>query len=189
MTLDTRTSILDTAEALTKQKGLGGFSYRDIAHVVGIKTSSIHYHFPTKEDLAAALVERYVASFTELATSISASRLNGYEQIRTLFAALVELSGRNRNLCLCGMLCAEIPLVPEPVKLTLDQFFTSFEVWLETILGLGVQDGSIQSSINPHAVAKELAATVEGAMLIARSRSEGSYFREVLDNVLARLRG
>jgi AcrR family transcriptional regulator len=36
-----------------------GFSFGEIAADVGIKGSSVHYHFPTKDDLAAAVVRRW----------------------------------------------------------------------------------------------------------------------------------
>ena len=55
---DTKTKILDLAETLTQTKGFNGFSYIDLANEIGIKTSSIHYYFKAKDDLAAALVER-----------------------------------------------------------------------------------------------------------------------------------
>lgn len=49
--------ILNTAESLIQKMGYNGFSYKDIALIVGIKTSSIHYYYPTKEDLAAAVID------------------------------------------------------------------------------------------------------------------------------------
>ena len=39
--------------------GFGGFSFREIAADVGIKSSSVHYHCPTKQDLAAAIIRRW----------------------------------------------------------------------------------------------------------------------------------
>jgi len=45
---DTRTRILDLAEGLTQAKGFKGFSYLDLAEEIGIKNSSIHYHFKAK---------------------------------------------------------------------------------------------------------------------------------------------
>jgi TetR/AcrR family transcriptional regulator, transcriptional repressor for nem operon len=41
----------------------GGYhaaSFRDIAAAVAIKSASVHYHFPTKEDLGAAVLRRYL---------------------------------------------------------------------------------------------------------------------------------
>jgi len=49
--IDIYKHILTVAEGLIQSQGYNTFSYRDIANQVGVKTSSIHYHFPTKADL------------------------------------------------------------------------------------------------------------------------------------------
>jgi len=51
---DIKTAILNAAERRMQFGGFGGFSFREIAADVGIKSSSVHYHFPTKENRAAA---------------------------------------------------------------------------------------------------------------------------------------
>src|ERR1700732_273229 len=58
---DVKTAIMDAAERRMQLGGFGGFSFREIAADVGIKSSSVHYHFPTKEDLAAAVLWRWAA--------------------------------------------------------------------------------------------------------------------------------
>ena len=59
---DVNTAILDAAEARMRLGGFNGFSFRGIAADVGVKSSSVHYHFPTKETLAAAVIHRYTDS-------------------------------------------------------------------------------------------------------------------------------
>ncbi|MCH3032011.1 TetR/AcrR family transcriptional regulator, partial [Listeria monocytogenes] len=38
--------VVDAAEGLVQQHGYNGFSYDDVAQLVGIKKPSIHHHFP-----------------------------------------------------------------------------------------------------------------------------------------------
>lgn len=56
---DMANAIMDAAERRIRLGGFGGFSFREIASDVGVKSSSVHYHFPTKENLVAAVVNRY----------------------------------------------------------------------------------------------------------------------------------
>ena len=56
---DRRSAILDVAERRIRAHGYNGFSFREIADEIGIKSASVHYHFPTKADLAAAVAKRY----------------------------------------------------------------------------------------------------------------------------------
>ncbi|MEM6465574.1 MAG: helix-turn-helix domain-containing protein, partial [Pseudomonadota bacterium] len=62
---DRRDAILDVTERLIRAHGYSGFSFRDVATEVGIKSASVHYHFPTKPDLAAAVARRYRERFAK----------------------------------------------------------------------------------------------------------------------------
>ena len=55
--------ILDAAETMARTGGYHGFSFREIAKQVGIKAASVHYHFPGKDDLGAAVTRRYTDRF------------------------------------------------------------------------------------------------------------------------------
>ena len=61
--VSTAERILDTAQALAQVRGYNGFSYADISAEVGITKPSIHHHFPSKAQLAEALIARYRRRF------------------------------------------------------------------------------------------------------------------------------
>jgi AcrR family transcriptional regulator len=54
----TRTRVLDTAERLFGDKGLGAVSVRDITQAAGVNLGAINYHFGTKEALITEVFER-----------------------------------------------------------------------------------------------------------------------------------
>ena len=57
---DIHQQILNVAETLIQTKGYNAFSYKDISELVGVKTSSIHYYFPAKEDLGKEVVKQHI---------------------------------------------------------------------------------------------------------------------------------
>ncbi|MBW7962322.1 TetR/AcrR family transcriptional regulator, partial [Bradyrhizobium sp. BR 10261] len=57
----TADDILACARTLIIAGGYNGFSYADVAEVVGIRKPSIHHHFASKVDLVRTLVSRYRA--------------------------------------------------------------------------------------------------------------------------------
>ena len=57
--------IIDIAIKMIREGGYHSFSFRQIASELGIKSASIHYHFPSKEDLGVAVVKRYSDQFLE----------------------------------------------------------------------------------------------------------------------------
>jgi len=45
---ETAERLMDLAEALIRNAGYGGFSFRDLAAEIGIKSASVHHYFPPK---------------------------------------------------------------------------------------------------------------------------------------------
>ena len=60
---DTAERLMDLAETHIRNAGYGGFSFRDLAAEAGIKSASVHHHFPTKSMMAAAVARRYADRF------------------------------------------------------------------------------------------------------------------------------
>ena len=54
-----RQQILDSALKLFSQRGYGATSVRDIAEAAGLSKGNVYHHFPDKEAIFRALLERY----------------------------------------------------------------------------------------------------------------------------------
>ena len=59
----TRQRILDTTLALYNERGEPQVSTSLIATELGISAGNLHYHFRRKDELSAALLERFVSEF------------------------------------------------------------------------------------------------------------------------------
>jgi len=67
-TVPTREVILDTAERLFAARGVDGVAVRDLAAEMGITASSLYNHFPSKQTLYEAVVERGLLPITQVVT-------------------------------------------------------------------------------------------------------------------------
>jgi AcrR family transcriptional regulator len=56
--VETRQRLLDAAERLFATRGLDSVSVRDITEQAGANTAAIHYHFGSKQDLIAGVLQR-----------------------------------------------------------------------------------------------------------------------------------
>ncbi|MDR1513134.1 MAG: TetR/AcrR family transcriptional regulator, partial [Propionibacteriaceae bacterium] len=66
----TRDTLLDAALAGFSRDGFSGTSIRDLARAVGIRESSVYKHFPSKQAIFDALVERADARLAEAAARL-----------------------------------------------------------------------------------------------------------------------
>ncbi|MEL6495798.1 MAG: TetR/AcrR family transcriptional regulator [Cyanobacteria bacterium J06623_7] len=165
----TAQKILVVAQQKVQTKGFNGFSYRDLAAEIGIKTSSIHYHFPTKDALALALVESYRAVFEVELTKIETAGGSGRSQLAKYIQLFEHNLATGNKFCLCGMLASEIDSLSDEVKQAIQKFFLANEEWLSRLITRGQKDSSLQGNGSPDLLAAQILATLEGAMLIARS--------------------
>lgn len=69
---DTRQRILDAAKGLVLERGYAGTSVDGIQKAAGISRGTFFYHFPSKDDLARALMERHAQEDHDLTESIMA---------------------------------------------------------------------------------------------------------------------
>src|SRR5262249_23286123 len=62
----TREAILDAAEVLVAERGVDGVAVRDRGRQLGLTPSSLYNHFPGKQALYEAVLERGLAPFAAL---------------------------------------------------------------------------------------------------------------------------
>jgi AcrR family transcriptional regulator len=60
-----RTQILDAALKLFSHKGYGATSVRDIAEEAGLSKGNVYHHFPDKETIFRALIDRYFEAMSQ----------------------------------------------------------------------------------------------------------------------------
>lgn len=164
---DRREAILNVAEKLIRSHGYSGFSFREVATEVGIKSASVHYHFPTKPDLAAAVAKRYRERFADAVNTAEKSGEKRIDAWRNLFHKALKADGL---MCLCGILAAEGNSLPEQVAAEAHAF-----------LELGI------ASLNEASPGRgtQILSQLEGAMLIARSTGNPDVFEDATANLKA----
>jgi TetR/AcrR family transcriptional repressor of nem operon len=170
-----RQTLLDAARPMVQARGYNALSFRDLAEKVGIKSSSVHYHFPTKGDLGAALARQYTdegAAYLETLLSSSPDIGACITRYAAIFRAALE---RDNRMCLCGIMAAEHDDLPAQVREEVDRFTTLNLQWLTRLLSRRRSKGS-QGMIGKQALA--IYAAIQGAQLIARGRGDIAVFDE-----------
>ena len=79
---DTRDRVLQVAQALFAERGYRGTSLRDIAKRIGIKAPSLLHHFPSKQQLYLAVLDKMFESLEDAANAIAWGRESRKERMR-----------------------------------------------------------------------------------------------------------
>ncbi len=167
--------IISIAQSLIQNRGYNGFSFRDVAEAVGIKSASIHYHFPTKSGLVKEIIADYRATFQQGLDEIDARNLPGLEKLEA-YAGLFENTLRTQGcVCLAGILATEVGSLDEEVRVAVDGFFAEQDRWLENAVRRGQGEGNIKPDIDAKAFPPAFVSGLEGAMIIARNKGSLDY--------------
>jgi TetR/AcrR family transcriptional repressor of nem operon len=165
---DVRAAIMDAAERRIQQGGFGGFSFREIAADVGIKSSSVHYHFPTKDDLAAAVIRRWAEYTSEL---IDKELEKDHDPVRVWTKAFRGTAFSEAHMCPCTVLGAASRDLPEQVAAEVKGFFKM------------CQDKLVAEGLSPSKAA-EVLSTITGALVIANALGDTAEYDRATRNLL-----
>lgn len=188
--MDTNTAdqIMDCARGLVVSGGYNGFSYADIAEVVGIRKASIHHHFPSKVDLMVELVRRYRADLQAglAAMEAGASPLEALQRYTGTWERCI--ADGSMPFCVGAMLASELPALPTELAAEVRAHFRVLSDWLTSVIGRGVAAGELLAPEGARARAETFMATVHGAMLSARAYGTPETFGMIVTPVLERMR-
>lgn len=184
---DIQTRILDAAERLCQTRGYNGFSYRDLAEIVGIRSPSIHYHFPTKSDLGKAMIIRYRQMLETAMAEIERREASAQGRVERFVSLLRSILADENRLCLCGILAAEAGTLSSEMKAELRRSFDECERWLARVLEAGRRAGQLKFDGSPKIAARAVFGALEGAMITARALGEPDRLDESAEWVMAQL--
>ena len=184
----TADDILNCARSLIVAGGYNGFSYADIAQVVGIRKPSIHHHFPSKADLVKTLVVRYREAAEAGIANLERAVPGPLDQLEAYIAYWKTCIGdASAPFCICALLANELPVLPDEIAVEIRAYFRFLSGWLTSVLERGAALGVLALADTPRVAAEAFMATVHGAMLSARAYGDTAIFGTIMDPQLARL--
>lgn len=189
MSNNTADKIREAAHDLIAARGYFGFSYADIAEVVGIRKASIHHHFPSKVDLVIAALAQYRVDLVDAAKGLDSKVVDPLQRLKLYVQHWEEcIRNSNRPICIAALLSAELPALPESIKAAVQLHFRYLASWVKSTLKAGVKYGSIYLEHSAEVEAQSFVAIVHGAMFSARALSSPDVFASITKGALDRLR-
>ncbi len=180
---NTREQIIDKAFQLMLQRGLNGFSYRDISEPLGVKNAAIHYHFPNKMDLIAALIDENHQVLKKATSEFMAYGGPARPQLEGLFTFTLNQYQRGRPICMVGALAVDYDDLSDDIKAANDCFMKDSIKWLSKVLESGLEREEFTFEGGAERKAVSILATIQGARQMARIHGQ-----EILESMFEQIR-
>ncbi len=176
---DTKNEILILARDLLQSRGFSAFSYKDIADGLGIRKASIHYHFPTKDDLGIALLDTYREHVLEWANSERVVEASPEKKLEYLFEVYRKIVDTGKMICPSGMFSSEWNNLSEGLKGKLKELMGEHRRWLVKVIRDGRENGDFSTEGDPVDLARLVYAGIQGAVQISRVQGDPSMYDAV----------
>ena len=187
MANDTRTRILETTGLLLRRRGYHGTSLNDILSASSAPRGSLYFHFPGgKDQLVIEVTRDSVARVTERLGEALAAEKDPAVAVHHIYQSVARMLEDNQF----SLGCPIAPVVldsPTDVPELADLCRSAFEQWIGLLREAFVRAGVPER--RAHALALLVESSLEGLMVIARATRDRAPLWAVADEVAALIEG
>lgn len=178
---NSKEKLIKAMAELLLEKGLAATSPRDILTRAEVGQGSLYHYFNGKEDLSLYAVKYNVDQLISFNTSVLNSDKNAYDK-------LSDLLFKTRNIdrgCVVGQMARDRAIM-ENKKLAseVNRGFEYMKKTLESIIKIGIADGSISNTLAPLDAATLLMSALQGAYISAKGLQDDYYFHITIHTLL-----
>lgn len=189
MSHDTRNKIIQSASELIYASSYSDVGVQAICNHAGVKKGSFYHFFPSKRDLALAMIDAQSeqAGNTILAPSF-ASHIPPLQRFSHLFELMHSVQAQSKNTCHhvlgcpIGNLAMEMSTRDEILRQKLDNAFSKLKQLFKTTLQQALDNGDI-SGIDTDSSADAILAYFEGIILLAKTRNDPELIKKLAPNI------
>lgn len=165
-----REVILNAAEKLIGDRGVGGVTIEQVARAAGSAKGLVHYHFKTKKGLLAALAKRLAQKRSaQWASSLTAE--NPREAIDRTWAQLTSESGSGMSRAWFSLVGSESPLTDQTVSSLRHAFVDTLTISLIRMLKEGM---GLEPTVATEEIGGLMGAVIDGMALELLSGTEAA---------------
>ena len=175
VTHSTRDHLVKVGVELMRKHGYGATGVQEILNAADVPKGSFYHHFGSKEEYAAAVLDRYVSLEEKHCQEVLGNtRQAPLRRLRRYFEDLIRTAGQSAATqgCLMGSLSLEIAGASPLLQGCLSSYFTRWQAVIASVLREAVEKGDLPKSIRPGALAGFVLNSWEGALL--RSQADRS---------------
>jgi AcrR family transcriptional regulator len=176
-----RARVLDAAAATFQARGYRGSSMQDIVTAAGVSGGALHHHFPTKRDLARAVIAERVSeevgltwiAAVEAAPTAAEGIVKVFEDVADVLDGRGSVSG-----CPLGNLSLELSLSDDALRKAIEDEYRTWRSAVASCLKRDAEAGLAPfASEDAAGLADTVVAMFTGAMSIAKAEQDARALR------------
>jgi TetR/AcrR family transcriptional repressor of nem operon len=172
-TQSTREHLIEVGLRIMHQSGYNATGLTDILKAAGVPKGSFYHHFGTKEEFAAAALERYGMREREHAAAfLNDTTTPPLKRLRRYFSDLARIYGQKGAIpgCMVGRFSLEIAAASPQLRKRISGSFDHWQHTISMVIQQAIADEELPVTTDAESLAGFLLNSWEGALL--RSQAE-----------------
>jgi AcrR family transcriptional regulator len=176
----TREHIVRAADELFYKQGFQHTSFADIAHEVGISRGNFYYHFKSKDEILAAVIDARIAERHRMLRQWEAEQDTPAGRIRCYINIVITNGADIENYgCPVGTLTTELSKLGHGSLESATAIFTLFRSWL------GEQFAALGRAEDADELAMHVLAASQGIAVMSNAYSDREFVRREVGRLTA----
>jgi TetR/AcrR family transcriptional regulator, transcriptional repressor for nem operon len=184
----TRDRILDTAAALVFEHAVAGTTLDDVRKAAKVSKGQLYHYFADKDDLIHGVIDRTIQQV--LGAQPRLTNLSSWTAIAAWFDDLVQLQVQRHGVggCPIGSLAGELAETDAQARAELADGYDQWETPLRNGLQQMQASGKLRPTADPARLATATLASIQGGLVLTKTRRDPDQLRIALDAAYAHLR-
>jgi TetR/AcrR family transcriptional repressor of nem operon len=177
--LPTRERIVRTAARLFLARSYQVVGVNEICDTAQVQKGSFYHFFPSKSDLAIAVIDHHAAALWAVLDEVERGRRGPINKLRANADAVGDIqAGLHRYFgrivgCPLGNLAVELTTTEDAAGLHVRGVFQEWERRVASHCQDADEVGLLRAGVDPDALAKQMMATMQGMILLAKVSGSG----------------
>jgi TetR/AcrR family transcriptional repressor of nem operon len=177
--LPTRDRIVRTAARLFLARSFQVVGVNEICETAKVQKGSFYHFFPSKSDLAIGVIDHHATGLWRILEDFERARRGPVNKIRATADAVEDIQGRLHRYfgrvvgCPLGNLAVELATTEDAAG---RHVAAVFEEWQRRVAGHchdAAEVGLLGRDVDPDALARQVIATMQGMILLAKVSDSG----------------
>jgi TetR/AcrR family transcriptional repressor of nem operon len=184
-----REKILNAGHAVFKRQGFNGTSVQDVTETAGVPKGSFYNHFPSKEALGVAVLERYGEGGQAVLAALQDASEPPLARLRAFFERMRDLSAEDNYAygCLMGAFGAELANQSPAVRGCVEAYFAEWTSHVAGVIREAQATGQATTALGADELANFIMNAWQGAILRAKVQQDAAPYDLFLDVAIARV--
>jgi TetR/AcrR family transcriptional repressor of nem operon len=171
----TRERLIEVGVSLMHKHGYTATGLKEILESAGVPKGSFYHHFGSKEEFAAAALNRYAMREAEHCDAVlNDSKIAPLKRLHRYFNDLIKMYGQRADIpgCMIGRFSLEVPELTLMMQEHLSASFKGWQHGIATVLRDAIKQKSLPANADPEELAAFLLNSWQGALV--RSQADKS---------------